>query len=80
MRPGEQHMEQDPAVEAGVSLTAGAVTTALWCPTCKAFTVLDGEIWLLARGGLVKVGGWRWCEVCDDPAEPPIERRTGRGQ
>ncbi|MEU7093016.1 hypothetical protein [Kitasatospora aureofaciens] len=80
MRHGERHMEQDPAVEAGVTLVAGAVTTALWCPVCKAFTVLDGEIWLLAPGGLVKVGTWQWCEVCDDPAAPTTERRTGHGQ
>lgn len=74
----ERHIPDDnPVPGAGVSLTAGAVTTSLWCANCKAFTLLDGEVWLLARDGLSKVGTWQWCEVCGVPgAQQPV--RTGR--
>jgi hypothetical protein len=71
-------VDEDPVTEAGISVTAGAVTTNLWCRACKAFTVLDGEVWALTRTGLALVGTWQWCEVCQAPGDQDQTRRTGR--
>jgi hypothetical protein len=48
-----------------------ANVTAEWCSSCKAFTLLAGEIVLLTRDGVVTVGYWAWCETCDPPEEAP---------
>lgn len=53
---------------AEVDVTAAASNvTAEWCTTCKAWTLLAGEIVLLTRDGVVQVGYWAWCETCDPP-------------
>lgn len=72
-------VDQDPVTEAGISLTAGAVTGNLWCTACKAFTLLDGEVWLLTRTGLAQVGTWQWCEVCGVPGGEQQVRTAGHG-
>ncbi|GGQ50085.1 hypothetical protein GCM10010250_22110 [Streptomyces althioticus] len=45
-----------------------------WCPTCKAWTRLLGDILLLTPDGVSVVGTWTACEICDDPSE-----EAGRG-
>ncbi|WP_399879958.1 hypothetical protein ACGH7X_00050 [Streptomyces sp. BBFR51] len=37
-----------------------------WCPTCKAWTRLTGNILLLTPGGVSVVGTWTACEICGD--------------
>jgi len=53
---------------ADVEVTASAANvSAEWCSTCKAYTLLAGEIVLLTPGGVATVGYWAWCETCDPP-------------
>ncbi|MGX1301349.1 hypothetical protein [Streptomyces chartreusis] len=53
---------------ADVEVTASAANvSAEWCSTCKAYTLLAGEIVLLTRDGVATVGYWAWCETCDPP-------------
>jgi hypothetical protein len=37
-----------------------------WCPTCKAWTRLTGDILMLTAGGVSVVGTWTACEICDE--------------
>lgn len=53
------------AVPVTVALTPGPVH-ADWCPACKAWTRYVGELLLLTDEGVGPVGGWAWCETCDD--------------
>ncbi|PSK57974.1 hypothetical protein B0E38_01819 [Streptomyces sp. 111WW2] len=48
---------------------AAANVTAEWCNSCKAYTLLAGEIVLIIQDGVVTVGYWAWCETCDPPEE-----------
>ncbi|MFJ4469570.1 hypothetical protein ACIP2X_19045 [Streptomyces sp. NPDC089424] len=53
---------------AEVEVTASAANvTAEWCSTCKAWTLLAGEIVLLTQDGVARVGYWAWCETCEPP-------------
>jgi hypothetical protein len=53
---------------ADVEVTASAANvSAEWCSTCKAYTLLAGEMVLLTPGGVATVGYWAWCETCDPP-------------
>lgn len=53
---------------ADVEVTASAANvSAEWCSTCKAWTLLAGEIVLLTPDGVATVGYWAWCETCDPP-------------
>ncbi|MGW3971196.1 hypothetical protein ACWEFD_18090 [Streptomyces ardesiacus] len=53
---------------ADVEVSASAANVvAEWCSTCKAYTLLAGEIVLLTRDGVAHVGYWAWCETCDPP-------------
>ncbi|MGW1989588.1 hypothetical protein [Embleya sp. NPDC001921] len=57
-------------------MSAGAVT-AQWCPTCKANTLLLGEVLVIAPGGVARVAAWQWCEICEDPALQEEEKCCG---
>ncbi|MGW4731824.1 hypothetical protein ACWEQC_22120 [Streptomyces shenzhenensis] len=47
-----------------------------WCPACKAWTRVSGDLLLLAPGGVSVVGRYAWCEICDDPTVPEENRRV----
>lgn len=51
-----------------VAVTPGTVREG-WCLTCKARTLLTGELLLLTPHGVTVAGEWAWCEICDDPAD-----------
>lgn len=51
----------------GEVTAAAAAVTAEWCSTCKAYTLIAGEVVLLIPDGVVTVGYWAWCETCDPP-------------
>ncbi|WP_424639917.1 hypothetical protein [Embleya sp. AB8] len=57
-------------------MTTGDVT-ASWCPTCKAHSLLGGEVLVLAPDGVARVSSWRWCEICENPAYPEQEKCCG---
>lgn len=46
-----------------------------WCPTCKAWTRLLGDVYMLTPEGVAVVGTWTACEICDDPGD----QEAGRG-
>ncbi|MDX3239373.1 hypothetical protein PV392_27535 [Streptomyces sp. ME03-5709C] len=46
-----------------------------WCGSCKAYTLLAGDLVLLTPEGVSTLGTWTWCEVCDDPADQTDTRR-----
>ncbi|HLL37262.1 MAG TPA: hypothetical protein VK545_25990 [Streptomyces sp.] len=60
------------AVDPGpaVTLHPGPVR-AEWCPACKAYTVVAGDLLLLTPDGVATVGAWAWCETCEEPAGGP---------
>ncbi|MCF3960269.1 hypothetical protein [Streptomyces fuscigenes] len=47
-----------------------------WCPACKAYTRLAGDLLLLEPGGVTTVGRYAWCQVCDDPRFPKENPRV----
>lgn len=63
-----RHPTQPRPEDVGVFADAANVT-AEWCTTCKAWTLLAGEIVLLTTDGVVTVGVWAWCETCDPPED-----------
>lgn len=68
-RPSRRTAQQQPDE---VEVTADAANvSAEWCSSCKAYTLLAGEIVLLTPDGVVTVGYWAWCETCDPPEEAP---------
>lgn len=67
-----------PAPDLVVTVTPGTPAPT-WCPTCKAYTRLAGELLLLDPAGVTQVGSYTWCEVCDDPHTPLPPRRIGHG-
>jgi hypothetical protein len=52
-----------------VLLTPGADWRTEWCTTCKAWTRVTGSTLLLTADGVVTVGTWALCEICDDPTD-----------
>jgi hypothetical protein len=38
-----------------------------WCPACKAWTRLTGDVLMLTPDGVSLIGTWTVCEICDDP-------------
>ncbi|MET8609802.1 hypothetical protein [Streptomyces misionensis] len=46
-----------------------------WCPACKAYTRLVGQVVVLTADGVSTVGEWAWCEICSDPNDPEANRR-----
>lgn len=64
--PGWPAATPPPPPDVVVTLMSGNAT-ARWCTTCKAWTVLAGDLLLLSPGGVSTVGEFAWCEICDDP-------------
>ncbi|MFB7496079.1 hypothetical protein ACFC09_15530 [Streptomyces sp. NPDC056161] len=58
-----------------LTVTPGTATPE-WCPACKAFTRLAGDLLLLDPGGVTVVGRYAWCQICDDPRMPKEARRV----
>jgi hypothetical protein len=67
------HSPRHPAQPRPTEVTAAAAAvTAQWCSTCKAYTLLAGEIVLLTPDGVATVGYWAWCETCEPPEVPRV--------
>ncbi|MFC8332740.1 hypothetical protein [Streptomyces olivaceus] len=52
-----------------LTVTLGTSATE-WCPACKAWTCVSGDLLLLDPRGVSVVGRYRVCEICDDPDTP----------
>lgn len=56
-----------------VTLHVGNIRSG-WCPTCKAWTLLVGDMLHLTSDGVSVLGTWSGCEICDDPNDPEASR------
>lgn len=68
MNPRPQSFRAAAAVT--VTATTSTDDAPSWCPACKAFTVLTGVVVMLTPNGTSVADRWKWCEICDDPADP----------
>lgn len=75
-RPGRTGRQgAAPPPDMVLTVTLGTSATE-WCPVCKAWTRVSGDLLLLDPRGVSVVGRYGLCEICDDPDTPKENSRV----